>query len=262
MLAVENAVVRAGSTTLLRGVSLELPPGRLTCMIGPNGAGKSTLLEVLSGLRRTDKGAAVLEGRPLAQWQPEALARRRSVLPQASPLSFPLTALEVVLLGRTPWAGQSSRLRDLDCVHAALCETDTLALVERRYPTLSGGERQRVQLARVLAQLDYTRDETSFEGRCLLLDEPTAALDIAHQHAFLRTAQRLAERGVAVLAIVHDPNLALLYADRIVVLVDGRVVSRGDPRTVVTAERMRRVFGIDVVIERHPARDRVYAVPL
>ena len=258
MLAVENAVVRAGARTLLRGVSLELSPGRMTCMVGPNGAGKSTLLEVLSGLRRTHEGAAVLEGRPLARWKPEALARRRSVLPQASLL----TALEVVLLGRTPWAGRSSRLRDLDCVHAALCETDALAFVERRYPTLSGGERQRVQLARVLAQLDYTRNEASFEGRCLLLDEPTAALDIAHQHAFLRTAQRLAERGAAVLAIVHDPNLALLYADHVVILAHGRIAARGDPRTVVTAERMRRIFGIEVAIERHPARDRVYAVPL
>ena len=152
MLAVESAVVRAGPRTLLRGVSLELPPGRMTCMVGPNGAGKSTLLEVLSGLRRADEGEAVLEQRPLARWKPEALARRRSVLPQASPLSFPLTTLEVVLLGRTPWAGRSSRSRDLDCVHASLCETGTLALVERRYPTLSGGERQRVQLARVLAQ--------------------------------------------------------------------------------------------------------------
>ena len=262
MLAAESAVVRAGSRTLLRGVSLALPPGRLTCMIGPNGAGKSTLLEVLSGLRRTDEGDAVLEGRPLARWRPEVLARRRSVLPQASPLSFPLTALEVVLLGRTPWAGQSDRMRDLDCVHAALCETDTLALVERRYPTLSGGERQRVQLARVLVQLDFTRNEATFEGRFLLLDEPTAALDIAHQHAFLRTAQRLAQRGAAVLAIVHDPNLALLYADHVVMLADGRIAARGDPRTVVTAERMRRIFGIEVAIERHPARDRVYAVPL
>ena len=262
MLAVESAVVRAGSRTLLRGVSLALAPGRLTCMIGPNGAGKSTLLEVLSGLRRTDEGDAVLEGLPLARWKPEALARRRSVLPQASPLSFPLTALEVVLLGRTPWAGQTNRPRDLDCVHAALCETDTLALTERRYPTLSGGERQRVQLARVLAQLDFTRNEATFEGRFLLLDEPTAALDIAHQHAFLRTAQRLAQRGAAVLAIVHDPNLALLYADHVVMLSDGRIAARGDPRTVVTAERMRRIFGIEVAIERHPARDRVYAVPL
>lgn len=262
MLAVENAVVRAGSRTLLRGVSLDLPSGRMTCMVGPNGAGKSTLLEVLSGLRRTDAGDASLEGRSLVRWKPEALARCRSVLPQASPLSFPLTALEVVLLGRTPWAGQSSRLRDLDCVRAAMCETDTLALVERRYPTLSGGERQRVQLARVLAQLDYTRNETSFEGRYLLLDEPTAALDIAHQHAFLRTAQRLAQRGAAVLAIVHDPNLALLYADHVVMLADGRIAARGDPRSVVTAERMRRVFGIEVAIECHPARNRVYAVPL
>ena len=262
MLAVENAVVRADSRTLLDRVSLELVPSRMTCMVGPNGAGKSTLLEVLSGLRRVDEGAAVMEGRPLARWQPEELARRRSVLPQASPLSFPLTALEVVLLGRIPWAGRSNRLRDLDCVHAALCETDTLALVERRYPTLSGGERQRVQLARVLAQLDYTHNEASFEGRFLLLDEPTAALDITHQHAFLRTARRLAKWGASVLAVVHDPNLALLYADHVVILANGRIAARGDPRTVVTADRMRRIFGIEVAIERHPTRDRVYAVPL
>jgi len=262
MLAAREVEVRAGDARLLARVSAALAPGELVCVIGPNGAGKSTLLDVLCGVRRPDAGSVSLDGRRLAGIPPLALARRRAVLPQASPLGFPLTVLEVVLLGRMPWAGHSDRATDLACVEAALAATDTTHLAERRYPTLSGGERQRVQLARVLAQVGYGAGDGSLAGRHLLLDEPTAALDLAHQQACLRVARRIAGAGGGVLAVVHDPNLALLHADRVLLLCAGQVVADGPPERVITPSSLRRVFGVEAAVARHPHVERHHVVLL
>ena len=245
---------------ILQGVSLESEPGRITALIGPNGAGKSTLLHLLSGALSPDRGVVALEGRSLSDWSHGDLARRRAVLPQSSELSFPFRALEVVLMGRSAHSGRSSREHDLDVALAALAEVDAAHLAERVYPTLSGGERQRVHLARVMAQIWPEPGEE--RARYLLLDEPTNNLDLAHQHRLLAFARRLAQQGVGVLAVLHDPNLAALYGDRIVLLVDGRVQIEGAVETVLTESEVEKAFDLRVAIQRHPSRNCPQLVPI
>ncbi|GAB4366414.1 MAG: heme ABC transporter ATP-binding protein [Kiloniellaceae bacterium] len=262
MLRADAIRVRYGAAEVLRGPSLAVAPGEVVAVLGPNGAGKSTLLAVLAGTLRPHQGDAVLEGRALADWPPRALALRRAVLPQHSELSFGFAVLEVVLLGRSPHAGASSRAEDLAVAEACLAEAEVAHLAHRLYTTLSGGERQRVQLARVLAQIDFPKTDRRDQPRYLLLDEPTASLDPAHQHATLRTARRAAERGMGVLAILHDLNLAALYADRLVVLSRGRLAAEGTPEAVLTEELVREAFELPVHITRHPTRGCPQIVPV
>jgi iron complex transport system ATP-binding protein len=252
MLKADNIGVTFGSAEVLRGPSLAVAPGEVVAVLGPNGAGKSTLLAVLAGSLRPQRGTATLEGRALAAWSPRALALRRAVLAQQSELAFGFSVLEVVLLGRSPHAGTSTRDADLAVAEACLAEAEVAHLAGRVYTTLSGGERQRVQLARVLAQIDFPAG--SGEPRYLLLDEPTASLDLAHQHATLRTARRAAARGIGVLAILHDLNLAAVYADRLVVLSRGQLAAEGPPGPVLTEALVREVFDLAVQVTRHPTR--------
>jgi len=261
MLFAENIRVRYGSAEVLQGPSLSVAPGEVVAVLGPNGAGKSTLLAVLAGTLRPHQGEAALEGRALADWPPQALALRRAVLPQHSELSFGFAVLEVVLLGRSPHAGASSRAEDLAVAEACLAEAEVGHLAHRLYTTLSGGERQRVQLARVLAQIDFPRADRHDEPRYLLLDEPTSSLDLAHQHATLRTARRAADRGMGGLAILHDLNLAAMYADRLVVLNRGQLAAEGTPEEVLTEDLVREAFELPVHITRHPTRGCPQIIP-
>ncbi|AMK75229.1 MULTISPECIES: heme ABC transporter ATP-binding protein [Methylomonas] len=250
MLTANNITVRIGAKTLLDGVSLALHPGEVLAVIGPNGAGKSTLLRAMSGELTPFSGTIVMNGRPLPEWQPRQTARMRGVLPQNSALAFRFKVLEVVLMGRSPYRKTHTRDRNETIARQALQLTDTGHLAERIYTTLSGGERQRVQLARVLAQIW----EPYGELQCyLLLDEPTSALDLAHQHAVLAIARRFADsQSAGVLAILHDLNLAALYADRIAVLHQGRLMSVGTPNRVLISELIQQIFDYPVTIGRHP----------
>lgn len=254
MLRADDIHVRFGPAEVLKGSSLSVAPGEVVAVLGPNGAGKSTLLSVLSGALRPQGGKAALEGTALADWAPRHLAGRRAVLPQHSELAFGFPVLEVVLLGRSPHAGTASRSEDLAVAQACLAEAEVTHLAGRVYTTLSGGERQRVQLARVLAQIDFPAVQRRHHDRYLLLDEPTSSLDLAHQHATLRTARRAAERGIGVLAILHDLNLAAMYADRLVVLHGGDVAAEGPPAAVLTEDLVEEVFELRVAISRHPTR--------
>ncbi|RMD63104.1 MAG: heme ABC transporter ATP-binding protein [Alphaproteobacteria bacterium] len=254
MLQLRDIRVDLGQSTVLQGVSFSVEPGEVVAVLGPNGAGKSTLLAVLSGALAPRTGCASLENRPLSKWSPQALARKRAVLPQHSELAFSFRVLEVVLLGRSPHAGVSSREKDLAVAKAALAETESVHLADRIYTTLSGGERQRVQLARILAQIDFSERDGHSVGRYLLLDEPTSSLDLAHQHAILETARRAAERGIGVMTILHDINLAAMYADRIVVLHAGRIAAEGTPDEVLTEAMVHHAFDLSVSITRHPTR--------
>lgn len=245
MLEAQDISVERGRRALVRDVSLVLEPGQSVAIVGPNGAGKTTLLRALSGEIAPTAGKVLLHGRELARWSKEELARARAVLPQSSSLDFPFTVGEVVLMGRMPH-GRSAR-RDMEIAQAALELVGAAQLADRLYTTLSGGERQRVQLARVLAQI-WEGDEP----RYLLLDEPTASLDLAHQQATMRTARRFARRGVGVVAVLHDLNLAAQHADRIVVLSDGRVVAAGPARDALTPDIIRGVFGIEACMITHP----------
>jgi iron complex transport system ATP-binding protein len=234
---------------LLAGVSLELRPGQVHAVLGRNGAGKSTLLRLLAGELRPQSGSIELNGRPLQAWTPRQRARQRAVLPQSESLRFGFTVEQVVALGRYACPRhrpEAERQIVLDALRAAGVE----ALALRRYPSLSGGERARVQFARVLAQvwepLPPEEPETGGQPRYLLLDEPTASLDLAHQHGCLAQARRFAAGGAGVLAVLHDPNLALRYADQVSVLQSGELIGQGPAREVLTAQLLEHTYGLGI----------------
>lgn len=246
-LEVRRLYVERGGRRILQDVSLAAMPGRVTVLVGPNGAGKSTLLGVLSGRIAPDAGSATLDGVALSRWLPRDLARRRAMLSQRVTLEFGFSVEEVVGLGRSPHAPRPDR--DEQIVDAALRSAHAWSLRGRRYTALSGGEQQRVQLARVLAQVW----EGERAGSWLLLDEPEAGLDIAHQHFILRRARECAARGFGVIAVLHDLNLAARYADEIVVLAEGSLRASGTPADALDAEMLSTVYGIP--LGRHTAVD-------
>jgi len=247
MLQVEGLHLRRGSNEVLRDIHLQLQPGQVLGVLGPNGAGKSSLLGVLCGELLPGHGRVTLQGRPLANWAGQERARRLAVLPQVSSLGFSFKVEEVVGMGRMPH--DSGQLRDAQIVEEALRAADAWHLLGRSYLALSGGERQRVHLARVLAQL-----WPGEEGTTLLLDEPTSMLDPLHQHTTLQAVRSFADRGAAVLVILHDLNLAARYCDRILLLEQGRCHAVAAPEQVLTPEALKAVFGIDVLVQAHPER--------
>jgi len=256
LLAAQAVVVTARGRRLLDGVTFAARPGEVVALVGANGAGKSTLLRVLAGDVRPTRGRALFDGRPVSAWESAALARRRGFLPQESTLAFPFTAAEVVLMGRAPHlGGRGERASDHAVVAEALAAVRLAGFADRLYPTLSGGERQRVQLARVLAQLapdPAAGGAGAALPRALLLDEPVASLDLAHQHCVLALVRALARGGAAAVAVLHDLNHAAQYADRVVVLRGGRLFAEGAPAAVFTAATVREAFGAAVTVLDHP----------
>lgn len=247
MLQVEGLHLRRGSNEVLHDLNLQLHPGQVVGVLGPNGAGKSSLLGVLCGELAPGQGQVTLQGRPLADWAGPERARRLAVLPQVSSLGFSFKVEEVVGMGRMPH--DSGQLRDAEIVEAALRAADAWHLLGRSYLALSGGERQRVHLARVLAQL-----WPGEAGTTLLLDEPTSMLDPLHQHTTLQAVRSFADRGAAVLVILHDLNLAARYCDRILLLEAGRCHALATPEQVLTPAALKSVFGIEVLVQPHPER--------
>lgn len=243
MFEINHGGLRINGRELLRDVSLQLHPGELLAVLGPNGAGKSSLLRTLAGEWPFGTGEIRLNGRPLASIPRLETARLRAVMPQADRLSFPFSVTEVVLLGRTPHAARSSAAQDERIVHEVLVAVDSLSLAARDYTTLSGGERQRVQLARALAQI---WDEDIREPRFLLLDEPTASLDLAHQHGVLQLLNRLKRRDIGILVVLHDLNLAARYADRVALLKDGKMSACGPSLSVMTETTLSRVYSLPI----------------
>jgi len=247
MLRTENLMIRRGNKTVLANISLELKPGEVLGVLGPNGAGKSTLLGALCGELHPDEGRVWLDEQELRHCTGPQRAQRLAVLPQVSTLDFGFRVEEVVGMGRLPY--QSGRVRDDEIVAAALDAADAGHLSGRSYLALSGGERQRVHLARVLAQL-----WPGEAGQTLLLDEPTSMLDPLHQHTTLQAVREFADRGAAVLVILHDLNLAARYCDRLLLLEGGRPVALDTPEQVLRPEPLKAVFGLEVLVQPHPER--------
>ncbi|MHC8317775.1 heme ABC transporter ATP-binding protein [Pseudomonas sp. LB3P31] len=247
MLRTQNLQIRRGSKTVLTDITLELKPGEILGVLGPNGAGKSTLLGALCGELKADHGSVWLDDLELNQCTGAQRAQRLAVLPQVSTLDFAFRVEEVVGMGRLPY--QTGRVRDDEIIAAALHAADAGHLNGRSYLALSGGERQRVHLARVLAQL-----WPGEAGQTLLLDEPTSMLDPLHQHTTLQAVREFADRGAAVLVILHDLNLAARYCDRLLLLEGGRPVALDTPEQVLRPEPLKAVFGLEVLVQRHPER--------
>ncbi|MEU8139282.1 heme ABC transporter ATP-binding protein [Streptodolium elevatio] len=244
--------VDLGGRTVLRDVDLQVRTGEVLALVGPNGAGKSTLLGALAGDVAATAGQVLLDGRPLADWTAVQLARRRAVLTQSYELSFPFTVRAVVAMGRAPWARTPAEADDDAVVDAMLRRTETARFARRGFASLSGGERARVALARVLAQ----------QAPLVMLDEPTAALDIRHQESVLRTAAERASAGDAVVVVLHDLALAAAYADRVAVLQDGRIAACGAPAQVLTGELLTRVYRHRIEVIRHPRTGGMLVTPV
>ncbi|MBD8893644.1 heme ABC transporter ATP-binding protein [Roseibium litorale] len=234
---------------ILTDISFDVAPGQILGIIGPNGAGKSTLIKLLAGEIRPDRGSINFLEKPLSQWRGRLFSREVAYLPQTLPASDSYSVRELVTLGRYPWHGPLRRLsrEDREAVTRALEETDSMRHADRLVSTLSGGERQRVWIAMVLAQA----------RRFLLLDEPTSALDLAHQARTLELLRQIAhQRGMGVVLIVHDLNLAARYCDRLMALRDGRLVAVSTPHDVMSAETLTQVYDIPIEVFQHPVDGR------
>ena len=251
LLAATGLVVHLGGREVLSGVDVDVRAGELVALVGPNGAGKSTLLAALAGDVPASAGTISVDGAPLDAWSPLDLARRRAVLPQQVQVTFPFLVEQVVAMGRSPWAGTDAEDDDEAVVAESLREADAAHLVGRTFPTLSGGERARVALARVLAQ----------RAQLLLLDEPTAALDVHHQELVLRALRARVAAGAAAVVVLHDLGLAAAHADRVVVIADGRVDADGPAHEVLTGDRLSRVYAHPIEVLPHPRTGVPLVIP-
>lgn len=246
--------LRYGRREALRSVDATVAPGVILGIIGPNGSGKSSLLRVLSGVRRPDAGQVVVGDRPLAALSDRERGRTIAVVPQETHPAFPIRVREMVLLGRAPHVGPFGweSAHDLRAAHDAMRRTETLDLAERRVDELSGGERQRVVLARALAQ----------EAAILLLDEPTAFLDLRHTVVLLDLVRDLAREGRSVGLVVHDLNIASMYCDRLLLLSGGEVVADGTPDEVLTWARLCAVYGTELYVAPNDVTGKTVVLPL
>ncbi|HHV62774.1 MAG TPA: ATP-binding cassette domain-containing protein [Firmicutes bacterium] len=254
-LAICDLTCSYGSNIALDGVTFQIRRGDFVGLIGPNGSGKSTLLRTISRVLRPQLGEILLDGQDLSLFKQVDLARRMAVVSQENPVDFDFTVEEIVMMGRYPHLSRFEREKpgDLEKVRQALEMTGTLSLARRPVTELSGGERQRVMIARALAQ----------DPEVLLLDEPTSHLDIGHQIEILDMVKRLnKDRGLTVIAALHDLNLAALYFDRLILVKDGKVFALGTPVEVITKDNIRAAYGSEVLITRHILSGRPQVVLL
>lgn len=241
MLEACDLSVRFGNSMLaVDRASLQVCSGQVLALCGPNGAGKSTLLSVLAGDLQPNQGAALLDGRPVSSWRPADLARRRAVLEQQPGLSGNFTVAQLAALS----VGiEASPERMMTIISEALADVGLSGRADYQVNRLSGGQRHRAHLARVLSQLASASDT---DGQYLLLDEPTSGLDLVHQLAVMSVARRVAARGVGVLVVLHDLNLAAAFCDRIGLMKEGRMVAMGPPDTVLTNSLLSGVYSTEV----------------
>jgi iron complex transport system ATP-binding protein len=251
---VDGITVSLGGTGVLDDVSLSVGDGQFLALVGPNGAGKTTLLRACNGVLSPDDGTVSVDGSRLSTLSSRAISRRVATVPQRTRLGFDFDVADLVAMGRTPHRSRFGTVdaADREAVEAALDRTETARLADRTVHELSGGERQRVLLARALAQ----------STPVLLLDEPTANLDINHQVRTLSLARELAGAGKTVVAAIHDLDLAARFCDRAALLADGRVVEVGPPETVFTADRLEAAFGVRTAVATSPITGTPAVTPL
>ena len=247
---------RYDQRTVVNGISFNVGEGEFFIIIGPNGSGKSTLMNTIAGLIKPSGGQIRIKGRPLADYPRKRLARSVAMVRQQASVDFPFTVKEVVMMGRTPHQGilGFEDGSDRDAVDEALTFTDLQELAGRKMHQLSGGECQRVFIARAICQ----------DPEIMLLDEPTAALDLAHQTRIMDLMERLkTEKGTTIVMISHDINLASLYADTLLLLKQGSIVSSGTPETVLAYDILEAAYGCNLLVDTNPvkSRPRITLVP-
>jgi iron complex transport system ATP-binding protein len=243
-----------GREHILKDVALDVDAGEFVVIIGPNGTGKTSLLKALAGLIKTTGDIEIL-GQPLSFYSRRQLAERVAVVPQQLPIEFPFTVAETVLMGRSPHLGLLAveSKRDYDIARQSMEFTEVAGLADRLLDELSGGERQRVIIARAICQ----------QPRLILLDEPTASLDPAHQVRVMDLMERLRrEQDVTIVMVSHDLNLAAMYGDRLLLMDNGCIIKSGSPQEVLTAERLEQSYGCRMVIEEGSALGAVRAFPV
>ena len=247
MLSATQVCLQLRGRSLLRGIDLQVLPGELHVVLGANGAGKSSLLQLLAGGRTPDLGQVRINGQLLQRLSLIDLARRRAVVTQNEAQAPQITAWQAVNLGRHPYVGESFNSAR-NAVRTAMHRTGCLPLADRMVPTLSGGERARVRMARVLAQLASPVSEPQY----LLLDEPTASLDLAWQHRTLKLARDLCSEGLGVVAVLHDPNMAMRYADTVSLMRNGTVTDSGPSERVLSATTLSVLYGLPLQTHHLP----------
>ena len=244
--SLDHASFTVPGRTLLQPLSLTFPAGKVCGLIGHNGSGKSTLLKLLGRHHPATEGQVLLNGKTISEWQSKAFAREVAYLPQQLPPAEGMTVRELVAIGRYPWHGALGRfgVADREKVEEAIALVGLKPLAHRLVDSLSGGERQRAWIAMLVAQ----------DSRCLLLDEPTSALDIAHQVDVLALVHRLSQqRGLTVIAVLHDINMAARYCDYLVALRGGEMIAQGTPAELMRSETLEHIYGIPMGILPHPA---------
>jgi len=245
LINIDKLCLKYGDRTVINNVSLQISQGEFFVIIGPNGAGKTSLLKALAGLHPSVDGYVQIDGKSLQSYSRKELARTLALVPQQINADFPFTVTETVLMGRYPHLGLLSveGKRDLELAEQAMEFTEVSHLADRRLGQLSGGERQRVIIARAICQ----------QSKILLLDEPTASLDPAHQLRIMDLMERLRQQElVTVVMVSHDLNLASSYADRLLLLKDGEVEETGTPRQVLTQERLSKSYGCTLLVDQNP----------
>lgn len=249
MIQATDISYKAGNQCLLQDISATFNPGALSLIIGPNGAGKSTLIRILSGQMPAHSGQVLYNNNPISKYDVAALARIRAVLSQNLEISFPLRVWEVVMMGRSPHFSGKPAAKDIAASQAAMQLFSVDDMAGRDYNTLSGGEKQRVHFARVMSQIWYP---VAGQQRYLLLDEPLTFLDVHYQYQFMQQVRSLlANDDLVVIGVVHDLNLAIKFADNLLLLHNGTLLAHGAPETVVTPQNIQAAYHITPVMVPH-----------
>ena len=249
MLSIKNISYNVGKKEIVKNISVDLLPGEFTMILGPNGSGKSTFLKLFSGEIKAKEGTIFYLDTKISEFKKEDLAKVRAVMSQQPELGFPLSVEEVVMMGRYPHFTFNPGKKDEAICNEVIEQMNIAELKDRNYLTLSGGEKQRVQFARVLAQIW----EMPLHGhRYLFLDEPLTNLDINYQQEFLTIARSLTKTDTVLVAVMHDVNLAVQYADKLIFLKEGEMVSYGNPLDILSEELIKNVFNVDTKIITNP----------
>ncbi|MEL4306255.1 heme ABC transporter ATP-binding protein [Methanococcoides sp. LMO-2] len=251
MLEVRDIVVNYGDRQILNEVALHAEPGQFVGIIGPNGSGKTTLVKTINRIIRPNSGTITIDGRDIENMDSIEIAKNIAMVSQVISINFEFTVEDVVLMGRTPYIKGGETHEDIEIVHNAMKKTKILHLKDRFVTQLSGGELQKVIIARALAQ----------GPKILLLDEPTSHLDITNQIDILNLVKDASRKGMLVIAVVHDLNLAAYYCDRICLIRDGDIISTGSPEEVLTPANIKETYNIDVEIINNSITNSLYVIP-